>query len=332
MPGLGVAVAENRWRQMNMKLVRAVEPIGDAFQEIGFRIEPSDLVFVLIRHQLEEGAGDRVGKGCVAWEARSLGFADTIDQGKVTTRVGEVLVLGQEGFSAIDYLIESLGEAMRLGYCCSRGRAGFDEHWIDRGPSPPAKGAPVEFDRHAVQRDSALDRLSRERHQSPLVRVTEHEKIARDRIAEEAGGDTGRVEKLGVLRTSRIGNASPQLAAVEHEIGVAGELAGDGLVAVDDCATVAGLQLRQRIAACRDHEIATQQQARAARGDAHGVDLVGPAGNPDMTVDGAALLGEPGHIEDSAALLFEMRRHSKECAARDDSGAAYTGDEDTVRS
>ncbi len=50
-----------------------------------------------------------------------------------------------------------------------------------------------------------------------------------------------------------------------------------------------------------------------------------------MTVDGAALLGEPGHVEDSAALLFQMRRHSKECADRDDAGAAYTGDEDTVR-
>ena len=164
-----------------------------------------------------------------------------------------------------------------------------------------------------------------------MVRVTEHEEIARDRIAEKAGGDAGRVEKLGVLRARRIGNASLQLAAGEHEIGVAGELAGDGLVAVDNRATVAGLQLRQRIAACRDHEIATQQQASAARGDAHRVDLVGPTGNPDVAVDGAALLGEPGHVEDSAALLFEMRRHSKECADRDDTGAAYTGDEDTVR-
>src|SRR5712671_6752862 len=159
MPGLGVAVAENRWRQVNVKLVRAVEPIGDAFQEIGFRIEPSDLVFVLIRHQLEEGAGDRVGKGWVAWEARSLGFADTIDQSKVTSRIGAVLVLGQERFSTIDYLIESFGEAMRLGYRCRRGRAGFDEHRIDCGPSPPAKGALVEFDRHSVHRDRALDRL-----------------------------------------------------------------------------------------------------------------------------------------------------------------------------
>src|ERR1700730_6302876 len=168
MPGLGVAVAENRWRQMNMKLVRAVEPISNAFQEIGFRIEPSNLVFVLIRHQLEEGAGDRVGKGCVAWEASSLGFANTIDQGKVASRIGAVLVLGQERRSAIDYLLESFGEAMRLGYRCRRGRAGFDEHRIDCGPSPPAKGALVEFDRHSVQRDRALDRLGRERHKSPL--------------------------------------------------------------------------------------------------------------------------------------------------------------------
>src|SRR5260370_37134207 len=116
MPGLGVAVAENRWCQMNVKLVRAVEPIGDAFQEIGFRIEPSDLVFVLIRHQLEKGAGDRVGKGCGAWEARSLGFADTIDQGKVTSRIGAVLVLGQERFSTIADLVERFGAAMGRRY------------------------------------------------------------------------------------------------------------------------------------------------------------------------------------------------------------------------
>ena len=66
MPGLGVAIAENRRRQMKVQLVGAVEPVGDALQKIGFGVEPGDLVFVLVGHQLEQGAGDRVGQGSVS--------------------------------------------------------------------------------------------------------------------------------------------------------------------------------------------------------------------------------------------------------------------------
>ena len=50
-----------------------------------------------------------------------------------------------------------------------------------------------------------------------------------------------------------------------------------------------------------------------------------------MAVDGAALLGETGHVEHGAALLFEMRRHPEERADRDDTGSADAGDEDAVR-
>ena len=62
MPGLRIALAENRRRQVKAQLVGTLEPVGDPLQEIGLGVEPGDLVLVLVRHQLEQGAGDRLGQ------------------------------------------------------------------------------------------------------------------------------------------------------------------------------------------------------------------------------------------------------------------------------
>ena len=56
----------------------------------------------------------------------------------------------------------------------------------------------------------------------------------------------------------------------------------------------------------------------------------GRSGDADMAVDGAALLRQAGHVENRAALAFEMRRHAEQCPDRDDAGAADAGDEDAV--
>ena len=49
-----------------------------------------------------------------------------------------------------------------------------------------------------------------------------------------------------------------------------------------------------------------------------------------MAVDRTALLREAGHVEDGAALPFEMRGHAQQCADRHDAGPADAGDEDAV--
>src|SRR6202011_696341 len=142
---------------------------------------------------------------------------------------------------------------------------------------------------------------------SALVGKAEHEKIARDRISEQAGGDVGGVDKLGIVRSGRLGNAVLQLSAGECEIGVSGEVAGDRLVAVDDRSAVAGVQLWYRLGARRDPKIAAQEPRIAARGKADGMELLRRAGDAHMTVDGVPFLGEAGQVEDRAAFSLEMR-------------------------
>ena len=85
---------------------------------------------------------------------------------------------------------------------------------------------------------------------------------------------------------------------------------------------VAGLDLREGVDAARHDEVAAEQQAGAPGGDAHGVDVLGPSGDADVAVDRAALLREAGHVEDRAALAFEMRGHAEQGADGDDAGAA----------
>src|SRR5689334_19257076 len=133
---------------------------------------------------------------------------------------------------------------MSLGFLVWWGRASLDQRGIDRGASSPTKSCLVELDRDAVQRYRALERLGRERHQSPLIGIAEHKKIARDRIPEQASGEASRVEKLGVTRSRRLGDAALQVSAGENEIRVTREIPSDGLVAVDDRAAVSRLQLR----------------------------------------------------------------------------------------
>src|SRR5438874_3039442 len=60
------------------------------------------------------------------------------------------------------------------------------------------------------------------------------------------------------------------------------------------------------------------------------MDLLRPAGDPNMTVDGAPLLGESGHIEDRAALSFEVGGHPDERTNRDDAGSTDASDENAV--
>ena len=73
-----------------------------------------------------------------------------------------------------------------------------------------------------------------------------------------------------------------------------------------------------------------EQQPRAAGGDAHRMDRLGPPGDPDMAVDGTAFLREPGHVEHGDALAFEMRGHAEQGPDGDDAGAADAGDENAV--
>ena len=102
------------------------------------------------------------------------------------------------------------------------------------------------------------------------------------------------------------------------------------LVAVDDRARRPGSSLRQRLGAGGDDEVAAEQQARAAGGDAHGVDPVRAFGDADMAHHRAALLRHAELVEHGDALPLQMRRHAEQRPDRHDAGAADPGDENAV--
>src|SRR5215470_20167538 len=113
-----------------------------------------------------------------------------------------------------------------------------NELQVDCGTPSPAKSVAIEFHCYAVQSDGALDGFGREWHQPALVGKTQHEEITRDRVAEQTGGEIGRIEKFDVLLAGRFGDASLHFVAGEYEVGVASEIACDRLVTVDDCSAL----------------------------------------------------------------------------------------------
>src|SRR5579883_1636120 len=111
---------------------------------------------------------------------------------------------------------------------------------------------------------------------------------------------------------------------------MAGELAGDRLVRVDDRLRGAGLELGERIGAGADDEIATEQQVGAAGAQSHGMQGFRVGADADMADDGAALLRHAELIEHRGALALDVRGHAHDGADGDDTGAADARDQHAV--
>ena len=95
----------------------------------GQQVQPRDLVLVLVGHQLEQVAGDRVGDRRAAAAAAPLGLAHVDEEVDVLGRVGEALVVGELGDAdpqqALELLVagEALDQRLLLGaQVTSRGR------------------------------------------------------------------------------------------------------------------------------------------------------------------------------------------------------------------
>ena len=141
------------------------------------------------------------------------------------------------------------------------------------GAAAPLEGGEVEIDRDAVQLDRPLDRLRRYRHQPLLVGMAEHEQVGRDRIAEQPGREPGRVDELGAALADRggdIARAGRGSGTARSGLRVKSPVMISWLLTT--ARVVPACSLRQRLGAGRHDEVAAEQQARAAGGDAHGVD------------------------------------------------------------
>ncbi len=95
-------------------------------------------------------------------------------------------------------------------------------------------------------------------------------------------------------------------------------------------AVVPGSTAAEHLLVAGHHDVAAEHEIGTARGDADGMDVLGPVRNADVACHRAALLGEPGHVDDADRLAFEMRRHAEDGPDGDDAGAADAGDDDAV--
>jgi hypothetical protein len=116
----------------------------------------------------------------------------------------------------------------------------------------------------------------------------------------------------------------------EREVGIAGEIARKELGGVDHHVGLAAQDRGQHFAVAGHHDVAAEHELGAAGRDPDGVDVLRPLGDAHVAVDRAALLREPGHVDDADALALEMRRHAEDAADGDDAGAADAGDDDVV--
>ncbi len=243
---------------MELELVVALELLAEAGLEGGLAVEASDLVFVLVRQQL--GVIERDGFREAGLADLLLGGAHFVDQRLVALGQCRVLVAGQVLRARGHDLVERLGLAAREGDDVVFRRLGCDQLLdggaVGGGAAAPAEGGEVHRHSGAVQLDGALDRLMGEGDQALLIGVAQDEHVGGDRIAHQRRGDAGRVEELDRIGAGRGFDRELQGVGREGEVGMAGELAGDGLVRVDDGARDAGLEARQRVGAGADDQVA----------------------------------------------------------------------------
>ena len=91
----------------------AVERVADLADERLVGVEPRHLVLVLVGHQLEQAARDRLGEPALVGRALGLCRLRAVDPGAVARRPGRVLVVGEEGDAARDHLVERPRELER---------------------------------------------------------------------------------------------------------------------------------------------------------------------------------------------------------------------------
>src|SRR5690606_25865464 len=94
--GDGVALCEERRRQMELKAVVAGELTVQSCRECAVSVQPGYLVFVLVGEQLEVVPGNRFGESAHPRCTCLLDTADLVDKRAIALGIGGVLVIGQE--------------------------------------------------------------------------------------------------------------------------------------------------------------------------------------------------------------------------------------------
>ena len=198
------------------------------------------------------------------------------------------------------------------------------------GPAADAEGLRVALDVGAVDLDGAEQRLLGERDEAGLPGGAEHEHVGVDGVAEELLGKAGGVEDVQGFLAEAGAKRQRQPVGGKLEAAVAGEVAGDDLVGVEDGAGAAAGHEAEGLGAGGGDEVAADQRVGLADRHADGGDGGRGLGDAAVDVDRAALLGEAGHLHLAGALALEVGGHGDQRADGDDAGAADAGDDDVV--
>src|SRR5215467_2054641 len=173
-------------------------------------IETRHLVFVLVSHQFEQVAGDRVGQTRLAGRARRLDRRCLLHPPAIARRIGGVLIGREKGDAARHHLVEGLREAPRIA---RRFRCRLDER-LDRrrlagGAATPMERGLVHLHGLAVELDRLRDRGGRERDRAELIGIADEKDVGADAVAEERRCGPRRVDEVrllaaGVSRMARL--------------------------------------------------------------------------------------------------------------------------------
>ena len=306
---------------MEAKPEIARESLPELRHEFAARIEPGDLIFILIGHELVERFRHRAGEGGrpeipAVFERRYV-----IRKAPVVLGIGGVLIIREHRSPARDEFGEGQG---RIGF----GRCGHARQQIRPGGGQPPQGkvALVRGNSDAIQLDRALNGGGRDGQQPLLTGIADHDQVGGDTVSGKADCERGRIEEIRRVRARRGCDGALECACVEIDVCILLEIAGGNHMAVDDGTRPAGPDGLQCIVRTRNDEIAPQQHICFAAADARRRHAVGVLSDPQMAHHRAILLRKPGHVENRRSLPFHMRGHAEDRADRYDPGAADTGD------
>ena len=196
----------------------------------------------------------------------------------------------------------------------------------------PFEGLQIGCNADPVQLDRPPQRGTAERHPALLPGIAQQQRIAVQRVAHQCQSHGLGIDEQNVALAGRLENIALELLRGQLQVRIAQEFRGGQHVIVDHGAGHLRTHLGQRFVACRDDQVAAQQQIGLAGGDAGGMQMGRIIGDLDMRKDRAALLSKPGHVQHRDALAFEVGRHPQQLSDRHHPGAADAGHENAVGS
>ena len=299
--------------------VVALELLGNAREKAGLRVQPRDLVLVLVGHQLEQVVGHRFGQsGLAQW---GLGLLHTRHKFAVTRGVGGVLVIGEVGHAACDALVQRCALVQRDHL--RRLQQRLHPFGVLRRMAAPFKGQQVVGHRHRIEFDGPVQRSQRQRHPALLPGVAQEHGVDINRVAHDLLGQAIGVEgthpiDAGLLRDfghAGFGGVLP--IAVFHK----GRRRR--AVAVECHTRAAFAHAQQGFLASAHDRIATQNQVGTGHAHAGGADGVLVLRHDHMAPGGAAFLRQTRRVLCDDALALDVCGHAQQLADGDDAGAAH---------